>query len=121
MQPKFVLVSLNGSSIAKMETISLLWKLQVFEEKAYLVGVSQKGDKEDAFGIEESLKELAQLADTAGLMVVDSTYQKLVLPPFQIKDICTASSGCSKYERYVIVFIRGFSIKRLYTTLSVPF
>ncbi|KAK1399275.1 Hflx-type G domain-containing protein [Heracleum sosnowskyi] len=53
---------------------------EVFEEKAYLVGVSQKGDKEDAFGIEESLKELAQLADTAGLMVVDSTYQKLSTP-----------------------------------------
>ncbi|XP_074368082.1 uncharacterized protein LOC141708376 isoform X2 [Apium graveolens] len=53
---------------------------EVFEEKAYLVGVSQKGDKEDAFGIEESLKELAQLADTAGLLVVDSTYQKLSTP-----------------------------------------
>lgn len=85
MQPKIVLVRLNGSSIAKVETISLLWKPQVFEEKAYLVGVTVKGDKEDAFGIEESLKELAQLADTAGLMVVDSTYQKLVLLPSQIK------------------------------------
>lgn len=85
MEPKFVLVKLNGSSIAKLETILLLWELQVFEEKAYLVGVSQKGDKEDAFGIEESLKELAQLADTAGLMVVDSTYQKSVLLPSQIK------------------------------------
>lgn len=53
---------------------------EVFEEKAYLVGVTVKGDKEDAFGIEESLKELAQLADTAGLMVVDSTYQKLSTP-----------------------------------------
>nr|GEX71708.1 GTP-binding protein, HflX [Tanacetum cinerariifolium] len=30
--------------------------------------------------IEESLKELAQLVDTAGLMVVDSTYQKLSNP-----------------------------------------
>ncbi|XP_055834344.1 uncharacterized protein LOC129902922 [Solanum dulcamara] len=53
---------------------------EVFEEKAYLVGVACKGDTEDSFGIEESLKELAQLADTAGLMVVDSTYQKLSSP-----------------------------------------
>lgn len=49
---------------------------QVFEEKAYLVGVERKGDVEYSFGIEESLKELAQLADTAGLMVVGSSYQK---------------------------------------------
>ncbi|MCD7473584.1 hypothetical protein HAX54_015525 [Datura stramonium] len=53
---------------------------EVFEEKAYLVGVACKGDTEDSFGIEESLKELAQLADTAGLLVVDSTYQKLSSP-----------------------------------------
>lgn len=49
---------------------------QVFEEKAYLVGVERKGDREDSFEINDSLKELAQLADTAGLMVVGSTYQK---------------------------------------------
>ena len=50
---------------------------QIFEEKTYLVGVEIKGS-ENSFGIEESLKELAQLADTAGLMVVGSTYQKQV-------------------------------------------
>lgn len=53
---------------------------EVFEEKAYLVGVERKGDREESFGIDESLKELAQLADTAGLMVVGSTYQKLSSP-----------------------------------------
>ncbi|KAG5543133.1 hypothetical protein RHGRI_016025 [Rhododendron griersonianum] len=53
---------------------------EVFEEKAYLVGIERKGDKMDTFGIEESLKELAQLADTAGLIVVGSTYQKLATP-----------------------------------------
>lgn len=53
---------------------------EVFEEKAYLVGVSLKGDKEDIFSIEESLSELEQLADTAGLLVVGSTYQKLSSP-----------------------------------------
>ncbi|KAK4803499.1 hypothetical protein SAY86_003316 [Trapa natans] len=53
---------------------------EVFEEKAYLIGVERKGDAEDFFGIEESLKELAQLADTAGLRVVGSTYQKLSSP-----------------------------------------
>ncbi|GAB4852061.1 hypothetical protein Ancab_016254 [Ancistrocladus abbreviatus] len=53
---------------------------EVFEEKAYLVGVEQKGGQVDSFGIEESLKELGQLADTAGLLVVGSTYQKLAAP-----------------------------------------
>ncbi|XP_027332992.1 uncharacterized protein LOC113847883 isoform X2 [Abrus precatorius] len=52
---------------------------EVFEEKAYLVGVERKSDVQD-FGIEESLSELAQLADTAGLLVVGSTYQKLTSP-----------------------------------------
>ncbi|KAK4274802.1 hypothetical protein QN277_017976 [Acacia crassicarpa] len=53
---------------------------EVFEEKAYLVGVECKGDTQYSFGIEESIKELAQLADTAGLMAVGSTYQKLSKP-----------------------------------------
>ncbi|KAK9216759.1 hypothetical protein WN944_008769 [Citrus x changshan-huyou] len=53
---------------------------EVFQEKAYLVGVERKGGAEYLFGIEESLKELAQLADTAGLMVVGSTHQKLNSP-----------------------------------------
>ncbi|GAB2267710.1 hypothetical protein Dimus_002692 [Dionaea muscipula] len=53
---------------------------QVFEERAYLVGVEQKGSKVDTYGIDESLKELAQLADTAGLLVAGSTYQKLASP-----------------------------------------
>ncbi|EXC25037.1 GTPase HflX [Morus notabilis] len=35
---------------------------EVFEERAYLVGVERKGDTENSFGIEESLKELTQLA-----------------------------------------------------------
>ncbi|KAH0452261.1 hypothetical protein IEQ34_019560 [Dendrobium chrysotoxum] len=49
---------------------------EVFEEKAYLVGVESKDTEADNFGIEESLKELAQLADTAGLLVVGMTHQK---------------------------------------------
>ncbi|RVW56733.1 Protease Do-like 2, chloroplastic [Vitis vinifera] len=49
-------------------------------EKAYLVVVECKGDMEYSFGIEESLKELAQLADIVGLMVVGSTSQKLSVP-----------------------------------------
>lgn len=52
---------------------------EVFEERAYLVGIVRNGS--DAFfGIEESLHELSQLADTAGLNVVGSTYQKLGSP-----------------------------------------
>ncbi|XP_043709943.1 GTPase HflX [Telopea speciosissima] len=53
---------------------------EVFEEKTYLVGVERKGEQENLFGTEESLKELAQLADTAGLLVVGSTSQKLATP-----------------------------------------
>lgn len=49
---------------------------QIFEEKAYIVGVEHKRHSADLFGVEESLNELTQLADTAGLMVVGSTYQK---------------------------------------------
>lgn len=52
----------------------------MFQEKAYLVGVECKGNEDNTFGIEESLQELAQLADTAGLSVVGSTYQKLANP-----------------------------------------
>ncbi|WOL18352.1 hypothetical protein Cni_G27146 [Canna indica] len=53
---------------------------EVFQEKAYLVGVECKGTEDNIFSIEESLKELAQLADTAGLSVAGSTYQKLANP-----------------------------------------
>ncbi|KAL6216187.1 hypothetical protein ACLB2K_009413 [Fragaria x ananassa] len=53
---------------------------EIFEEKAYIVGVEHKRNSTDLFGVEESLKELTQLADTAGLMVVGSTYQKLASP-----------------------------------------
>lgn len=48
---------------------------QVFVERAYLVGIERKGVP-SAFGIADSLAELAQLSDTAGLLVVGSTYQK---------------------------------------------
>ncbi|XP_048570711.1 GTPase HflX isoform X3 [Triticum urartu] len=49
---------------------------EIFQEKTYLVGVECKRAARDNFSIEESLKELEQLADTAGLMVLGSTYQK---------------------------------------------
>jgi GTP-binding protein HflX len=52
--------------------------VQVFEERAYLVGIERKGAAagKTLFSITESLEELSQLADTAGLAVVGSTYQK---------------------------------------------
>ncbi|KAF0894771.1 hypothetical protein E2562_003655 [Oryza meyeriana var. granulata] len=53
---------------------------EIFQEKTYLVGVECKRTGGSLFSIEESLKELEQLADTAGLMVVGSTYQKLSTP-----------------------------------------
>ncbi|XP_026442661.1 uncharacterized protein LOC113342288 [Papaver somniferum] len=53
---------------------------QVVAEKAYLVGVELKNVSDGSFSSEESLKELGQLADTAGLTVAGSTYQKLATP-----------------------------------------
>ncbi|KAL5707453.1 hypothetical protein ACHQM5_018355 [Ranunculus cassubicifolius] len=53
---------------------------KIYAEKCYLVAVERKGDIDTSFGIEESLKEFAQLADTAGLMVVGSSFQKLTTP-----------------------------------------
>ncbi|KAJ3675607.1 hypothetical protein LUZ60_004649 [Juncus effusus] len=54
---------------------------EVLMEKAYIVGVECKSNEEDdLFSIEDSLKELEQLADTAGLSIVGSTYQKLQAP-----------------------------------------
>ncbi|KAH7284044.1 hypothetical protein KP509_34G037600 [Ceratopteris richardii] len=52
---------------------------EVFVERTYLVGIERKGSA-SLFGITDSLEELAQLADTAGLNVVGSTYQKLDHP-----------------------------------------
>eukprot|EP01018_Ginkgo_biloba_P004196 Gb_27515 [translate_table: standard] len=53
---------------------------EVFEERAYLVGIERNGRGGTLFDTAESLDELAQLADTAGLMIVGSTYQKLDSP-----------------------------------------
>eukprot|EP00898_Chlorokybus_atmophyticus_P009207 jgi/Chlat1/9288/Chrsp99S08547 len=53
-------------------------------ERAYLVGVECKSVSSAAdatgFSIEDSLDELAQLAETAGLVVVGSTFQRLEHP-----------------------------------------
>ncbi|MBN1993525.1 MAG: GTPase HflX [Anaerolineae bacterium] len=49
-------------------------------ERAFLVGVELKkrpGDNHSAFKVEDSLEELAALADTAGLQVEGATYQRL--------------------------------------------
>lgn len=51
------------------------------KERVFLVGVSQKGERtHTGFDIHESLKELGQLAETAGLQVMGSTYQFLDSP-----------------------------------------
>ncbi len=44
------------------------------QERAYLVGVGRYGD---LFEVEDSLKELAQLCETAGLEVIGFTYQNI--------------------------------------------
>ncbi|AQK49225.1 GTP-binding protein hflX [Zea mays] len=61
---------------AGQDRFKLINGKEIFQEKAYLVGVECKRTGGNLFGIEESLKELEQLADTAGLLVVGSTYQK---------------------------------------------
>lgn len=48
-------------------------------ERAFLVGVEVKG-KPGLMSVEDSLAELALLADTAGLQVVGETYQKIARP-----------------------------------------
>ncbi|MBI3242268.1 MAG: GTPase HflX [Chloroflexi bacterium] len=48
-------------------------------ERAFLVGV-QLRDSDDLFGVEDSLAELALLADTAGMEVVGDLYQKIDKP-----------------------------------------
>ena len=51
---------------------------QVLEERTYLIGVEVKttSPSRGRFSIGESLKELGQLAETAGLAVVGSTVQR---------------------------------------------
>lgn len=53
---------------------------EVFEERAYLIGVELKTLRRKSFSTDESLEELSQLAETAGLKVVGSTYQRLEHP-----------------------------------------
>ncbi|KAM3312735.1 hypothetical protein ACQJBY_032513 [Aegilops geniculata] len=65
---------------AERTRLKLINGKEIFQEKTYLVGVECKKAARDNFSIEESLKELEQLADTAGLMVLGSTYQKLSSP-----------------------------------------
>ncbi|CAD6253371.1 unnamed protein product [Miscanthus lutarioriparius] len=65
---------------AGQDRFKLINGKEIFQEKAYLVGVECKRTGGNLFGIEESLKELEQLADTGGLVVVGSTYQKLSTP-----------------------------------------
>ena len=48
-------------------------------ERAFLVGVEVRGSQ-PLLSVEDSLAELAQLADTAGLQVVGETYQKVAKP-----------------------------------------
>jgi GTP-binding protein HflX len=48
-------------------------------ERAFLVGIEVHG-RRALLGVEDSLAELAQLADTAGLQVVGETYQRIEKP-----------------------------------------
>ena len=52
---------------------------QLPSERAFLVGVEVHG-QHPLLGVEDSLAELALLADTAGLQVVGETYQKINKP-----------------------------------------
>ena len=59
-----------------------MWGWVPTKERVLLVGVGgQKGDeKQGAYGLDASLLELAQLADTAGLQVVGTVTQRLWKP-----------------------------------------
>ena len=59
-----------------------MWGWEPTKERVLLVGVGgQKGDERaDEYGMEASLAELAQLADTAGLEVVGTVTQRLRAP-----------------------------------------
>jgi GTP-binding protein HflX len=48
-------------------------------ERAFLVGIEVRGTR-PLLGVEDSLAELALLADTAGLQVIGETYQKIARP-----------------------------------------
>ncbi|MDQ4075580.1 MAG: GTPase HflX [Chloroflexota bacterium] len=50
------------------------------EETCYLVGVAIKGEHDSLWSIEDSLSELARLAETAGLQVVGQSSQNLEAP-----------------------------------------
>jgi len=52
---------------------------QVPRERAFLVGIEIRG-QHALLGVDDSLSELALLADTAGLQVVGETYQKIARP-----------------------------------------
>ncbi|MGH2542005.1 MAG: GTPase HflX [Ardenticatenaceae bacterium] len=49
-------------------------------ENCYLVGVAIKGEANPLWSIEDSLAELARLAETAGLCVVGQSYQNVAFP-----------------------------------------
>eukprot|EP00271_Cylindrocystis_brebissonii_P011904 TRINITY_DN29918_c0_g1_i1.p1 TRINITY_DN29918_c0_g1~~TRINITY_DN29918_c0_g1_i1.p1 ORF type:complete len:841 (+),score=137.98 TRINITY_DN29918_c0_g1_i1:3327-5849(+) len=55
---------------------------EIFAERTFLIGVDgrEAASSRPMFNIEESLEELAQLAETAGLLVVGSSYQRLDHP-----------------------------------------
>src|SRR5688572_21024458 len=60
-----------------MPKIALPTKLPA--ERAFLVGIEVRGNHA-LMGVEDSLTELALLADTAGLAVIGETYQKINKP-----------------------------------------
>ncbi|XP_047091063.1 GTPase HflX-like [Lolium rigidum] len=70
----------EDAATAERDRFKLINGKEIFQEKTYLVGVECKRAGGDNFSIDESLKELEQLADTAGLTVAGSTYQKLSNP-----------------------------------------
>ncbi|CAI6000466.1 unnamed protein product [Closterium sp. NIES-64] len=53
---------------------------EILEERAFLVGVEILEERAFLVGVEESLAELSQLVETAGLRVVGSTHQRVASP-----------------------------------------
>jgi len=78
-----------------------LYETRPPRERAFLVGVELTSSR-SAWKAEDSLQELALLADTAGLEVVGSTYQRLKQPfpryfigPGKIEELQCCAIRCS--------------------------
>jgi len=70
---------MRSHSISEVNINNQLFEIEAPQEKAFLVGVEIKGSR-PLLSVEDSLSELARLAETAGLEVVGRVAQRLNKP-----------------------------------------